>query len=95
MRYIRAEDILPSDLLATVQQYIDGAALYIPKKNDGKRTWGSVNGTKAYYAERNAEIYHSYKNGDSTVILSQRFCLSEKSIQRIIKRCQERCPAEP
>ncbi len=32
MDYIRAADILPQELIKQLQEYIDGAMLYIPKK---------------------------------------------------------------
>ena len=91
MRYIRAEDVLPTKLLKAIQEHIDGATLYIPKKNPMKSTWGSVNGTKEYYAERNRLIYEAYISGSSIAELSEKYCLSEKSIQRIIQRCSAPC----
>ena len=92
MSYIRAEDVLPSDLLEIVQEYANGVSLYIPKKNTDKKTWGSVNGTKEYYAERNAAIYADYADGSSAAALSSKYGLSEKTLQRIIKHCQDYCP---
>ena len=32
MRYMKAADVLPPDLLAQVQAYIDGEDLYIPRR---------------------------------------------------------------
>ena len=32
MSYIRADEILPKELLETIQQYVDGQIIYIPKK---------------------------------------------------------------
>ena len=37
MSYIRAEEVLPKELLASVQQYVDGQMLYIPRKEKEKR----------------------------------------------------------
>ena len=37
MDYIRAADILPQELIEQLQQYIDGAMLYIPKKLEEKK----------------------------------------------------------
>ncbi len=91
MRYIRAEDILPSELLSAIQEHIDSVMLYIPRKSPAKSTWGSVNGTKEYYAERNSLIIKEYSGGISIPALAEKYCLSEKSIQRIIKRCPMPC----
>ena len=35
MGYIRAEDVLPSEVLTLVQEFIDGQMLYVPKKDAG------------------------------------------------------------
>ena len=37
MDYIRAADILPQELIEQLQQYVDGAMLYIPKKAEEKK----------------------------------------------------------
>ena len=39
MSYIRADEILPKELLEAIQQYIDGQTIYIPRKE--KRKWGA------------------------------------------------------
>ncbi len=75
MGYIRAEDVLPSEVLTLVQEFIDGQTLYVPKKDAARNTWGSVSGAREYLAYRNAQIH----------LLAEKYCLSEKSIQRIIR----------
>ena len=40
MRYMKAADVLPPDLLAQVQAYIDGEYLYIPRRGDQPQTLG-------------------------------------------------------
>ena len=84
MRYIRADEILPSELLEAIQQYVDGQLIYIPSKE--KQEWGSVTASRKYYCERNREIFLEWKAGASTEELSLRFSLSEKSIQRILRQ---------
>lgn len=32
MGYIRAEEILPKEVVALIQQYVDGQTIYIPRK---------------------------------------------------------------
>ena len=46
MRYIRADEILPPELLEAVQKYIDGQLIYIPSKE--KQEWGSVTASRKY-----------------------------------------------
>ena len=41
MCYRRAEDILPMELIEMIQQYVDGENIYIPRKAESRREWGS------------------------------------------------------
>ena len=83
MSYISAEDILPKELIETIQQYISGKSIYIPCKE--KKVWGSETKTRQFYVERNYAIYKKYKNGFSVKKLAEEYSLSVKSIQRIIR----------
>ena len=83
MSYISAEDILPRELLETIQQYVSGKCIYIPCKE--KKVWGSQTKTKQYYQIRNQEICKKHNDGLSVKILATMYSLSEKSIQRIIR----------
>ncbi len=88
MRYIKAEDVLPFEILELVQQYIDGELLYIPKCKTRHNAWGSLSGAKEFLLKRNELIYSDYQNGFSIKSLSEKYCLAEKSIQRIIRNCK-------
>ncbi len=83
MSYISAEDVLPKELIETIQQYVSGKSIYIPCKE--KKVWGSQTETKQYYKIRNQEICIKHKNGVSIKTLAITYSLSEKSIQRIIR----------
>jgi len=83
MSYIKAENVLPQELIETIQQYVDGTIIYIPCKE--KQEWGSATSAKVFFQERNERIYETYKEGIKPRELAQRFSLSEKSIQRILK----------
>ncbi len=85
MSYIRAEEVLPIEILTAVQQYVDGQTIYIPRKSEEKRTWGSATGTKKNLELRNSHMYTKYQEGTSVKDLAQEYFLSEKSVQRIIK----------
>ena len=41
MGYIRAEQILPLELIELIQQYVDGENIYIPRKADSRQEWGA------------------------------------------------------
>ena len=88
MSYISAEDILPEELIETIQQYVSGKSIYIPCKE--KKVWGSQTKTKQYYQIRNQEICKKHNDGLSVKILATMYSLSEKSIQRIIRTTSDK-----
>lgn len=83
MSYIRADEILPRELLEAIQQYVDGQIIYIPRKE--KQAWGSGTPTKEFFRERNERIFRAWQEGISEEELSRHFSLSRKSIQRILR----------
>ncbi|MFT3985615.1 MAG: CD3324 family protein [Lachnospiraceae bacterium] len=85
MSYIHALEILPEELIEEIQKYVDGQVLYIPKIKSKIGKWGEKTDTKAYFKERNFEIYNHYKSGTTVFELSERYFLTPKSIQRIIR----------
>ena len=42
MRYMKAADVLPPDLLKQIQTYIDGEYLYIPRRAETRSAWGAA-----------------------------------------------------
>ena len=83
MSYIKAENVLPQELLEAIQQYVEGKLIYIPCKE--KQEWGSTTFAKVFFRERNERIYETYKSGMGLHELAHIFSLSEKSIQRILR----------
>ena len=63
MGYIRAEEVLPAEVIELIQQYVDGANIYVPKKSNNYVGWGQANHTKEKIQARNHDIYpFSYKH---------------------------------
>lgn len=60
MKYKKAQDILPQYMIDDLQQYIEGGYLYIPKKEENKKSWGENTNTKKMSWIR--EIKKSQKN---------------------------------
>lgn len=87
MSYLRAEEVLPKELIETIQQYVNGKAIYIPSLK--KKAWGSGTDTKVFLQKRNLRIYGEYRKGTPVKQLAGEYSLSEKSIQRIIRRMRE------
>lgn len=90
MSYIKATEILPKELLNLIQNYIDGEYLYIPRRECNKKSWGENTKSRTEIAIRNANIYKDYKSGICIKILTNKYYLSEKSIQRIISQIKKK-----
>lgn len=87
MSYIKAEDVLPKELIQTIQQYVDGKAIYIPSVH--KRPWGSETRTRSILQERNHRIFAEHQAGKPVSELAEAYSISDKSIQRIIRKMKE------
>ena len=88
MSYIRADEVLPKDLLEAVQRYAEGQLLYVPRRE--KQGWGSATSSKAFFRERNKRIFDAHLNGVSTIELARSFSLSAKSVQRIVREMKKK-----
>lgn len=86
MGYRKAEEVLPKELIETIQQYVDGENIYIPRKLDHRKGWGERTKAREELEERNTAIYKEHREGVSVLRLSQKYYLTEKSIQRIIRQ---------
>jgi Uncharacterized conserved protein len=87
MSYIKAEDVLPKELIQAIQQYVDGKAIYIPSVQ--KKPWGSETKTRSILLERNQAIRAEFRSGVPVAELARKYLISDKSIQRIIRRMKE------
>ena len=85
MRYIKAEDILPQEVVELIQEYVDGETIYIPRKAENRLTWGCRTSYKAELRQRNEHIRQAHASGETISVLSKRYHLSEKSIRRILQ----------
>jgi len=83
--YIKAEEILPEELIRQIQEYADGVYIYIPRKPGTRHPWGQKTDYKAELRARNDHIRSDYAAGTSVAILSRKYHLSEKSIRRILQ----------
>ncbi|MEO4052483.1 CD3324 family protein [Solibacillus sp. CAU 1738] len=84
MSYKKANNFLLAELIELIQKYVDGEYIYIPRKEDNKKSWGSSTTIKRELDLRNSKIYHDYVAGIDTTTLSTKYYLSLKSIQRIV-----------
>ena len=86
MSYIKAEEILPEELIRRIQEYADGVYIYIPRRPGNRQPWGQETGYKAELKLRNDRIRNDHASGASVTVLSRKYHLSEKSIRRILQK---------
>ena len=86
MRYLKAEDVLPAELLVQIQRYADGVYLYIPRRADHRKSWGNSTRYREELEKRNESIRHLRREGLNAEELAERFHLSVKTIQRILRQ---------
>ena len=86
MKYKKAQDVLPQYMIEDLQKYIEGGYLYIPKKEENKKSWGENTSTKDELNKINKEIAKKHKNGKTIEELADEYYLTGYSIRRIIKK---------
>ena len=84
MSYVKAQEVLPAQLLQEIQNHVDGKYLYIPKKEENRKKWGDGTSARQEIGSRNALIYAEYRQGATAGQLAEQYYLTEKSIRRII-----------
>lgn len=85
MSYIKAENVLPKEIIELLQNYVEGTTIYIPRKDGTRQKWGQSTNIRSELHNRNKAIYKDYISGISINELAGKYFLSEKSIQRIIR----------
>ena len=84
--YIKAEEILPEELIRQIQEYADGVYIYIPRKPGTRHSWGQETDYRSELKARNDRIRSDYTAGTSVMALTRKYHLSEKSIRRILQK---------
>ena len=72
MSYINIYDVLPKEIVEQIQEYVDGVKVYIPKKADNHKSWGSNTDTKQLVSSRNHQIRLEHQNGLTVSELAQK-----------------------
>ena len=86
MKYKKAKDILPEYIIEIIQEYINGEYLYIPIKNNKRKSWGEQSGLRKELSERNNDIFNKYKQWATIKELVNEYYLTESSIRRIVRQ---------
>ena len=85
MGYRNAGEILPTEIIELIQQYVEGENIYIPRRSENRLKWGSRTRITQELSHRNQQIYEDFCEGMTVAQLSDKYYLSCKSIQRIIR----------
>ena len=89
MKYRRAADVLPDELLREVQKYVNGEGLYFPKQKAHKK-WGEASGARSFYARRNEAMGAQFRAGASIEQLAEQHNLSMETVRKIIYEAREK-----
>lgn len=88
MKYRNAGKLLPVQLLTELQKYAEGELIYVPGRKR-KAGWGTLNGSRARYAERNTRMARSFRDGASIEEISRDYFLSTDSVRKILRGMTE------
>ncbi len=86
VEYINAKDVLPKTLILQIQQYVGGSMIYIPQKDDDKKSWGTATNSRNEIVKRNNEIKEKKKKGATIDDLMSEYHLSYDTIKSIVYR---------
>ena len=86
MSYRKAEEILPRELIEVNQQHADSVNIFISRNREHRKGWGERTQARQELDARNSAICREHREGASVPRLSQKYYLTEKSIQRIIRQ---------
>jgi len=67
---VKAQQVLPEELLAEIQKYVQGQVFYIPKATENKKAWGENTPTRSMLQVRNQSIVQAFKAGTSIIDLA-------------------------
>lgn len=93
MGYRNAGEILPMEVIELIQQYVDGENIYIPRRSENRLKWGSQTRITQELSHRNRQIYTDFCGGMTPSQLGEKYFLSVKSIQRIVRNMKSGCCA--
>ena len=84
MKYINANAILPDVLVEELQKYVQAGYIYIPAKDEQRKSCGELSGYREKLKRRNQRIVSEYRQGTSVEELADRYYLSIYAIKKII-----------
>ena len=74
----------PDVLVEELQKYVQAGYIYIPAKDEQRKSWGELSGYRKELKRRNQRIVSEYRQGTSVEELADRYYLSIYAIRKII-----------
>lgn len=84
-QYRNAKEVLPAELFSTLQRYAAGMQLYVPFPEETRAAWGSRNGTRRDFEERNRQIRRLYQQGASVTQIAHEYHLSWETVRKLVR----------
>ncbi|MFD3448903.1 CD3324 family protein [Microbacteriaceae bacterium 4G12] len=84
MKYVKANTVLPEQLIIEIQKYVQGETIYIPKQKTTYQKWGTCSGGRKAIDERNIAIKNAFKRGQMIHELADEYFLSIETIKKIV-----------
>lgn len=86
MKYVKAQELLPEELLRELQGYMQGVPgyLYIPAPAGSRRAWGSQSGSRQALEVRNAQMRQAFAQGTGLDELAWRYHLAVETVRKIV-----------
>ncbi|OZI11805.1 hypothetical protein CEW92_09760 [Bacillaceae bacterium SAS-127] len=84
MKYVKATNVLPEQLIIEIQKYVQGETIYIPKQKKSYEPWGTRSGSRKTLDNRNSSIQQAFKNGQTIAQLAEDYFLSVETIKKIV-----------
>jgi len=86
MPYLKGEEAFPPELLAEIQDHVQGVLVYIPKRGPGRAGWGCRNGAREALDRRDDEIRRAAARGVPVDRIADEYALSEDAIRKVLYR---------
>lgn len=83
MKYLKANAVLPEELIMEIQKYVQGETIYIPKF-EPTRKWGAKSGSRKFFENRNSSIRNAFKQGSTIQELADEYFLAMETIKKIV-----------
>lgn len=84
MKYVKADAVLPEELIIEIQKYVQGETIYIPKPERTRKKWGAKSGSRSFFETRNSSIRLAFQQGSTIQELAEQYFLSVETIKKIV-----------